>query len=436
MSLLETLLDISEARREAIPERSRYMARLSLFDWLVCGRAGRTEPVAEKLRAFAAQEGGRGSASVIAGGMAPARLAALVNGATSHALDYDDTHFAHVGHLSVGIYPAALAAGEAEGAGMSDVMDAFLLGAECAIRVGLSLGAEHYSLGFHQTATAGAFGATVAVGRLMGLDRTRMAAAIALCSTRASGLKSQFGTMGKPYNAGMAASNGIECASLASLGMTSCVDGLEGQQAFLATHTTHSGEDVRPAGIYLFDENSYKFHACCHGTHAMIEALLAIRERRGEELKDIAAVRVATNPRWMRVCNIPVPSTGLEVKFSYRWLAGMALSGHRTGSDRVFTDALATDPGLSEFADRVNVIEDSGLTDEQCDCSVTYADGTEERMFHDLAGQDVENLEPKLRRKAEAMLGRDAGDLKAILDRGDDLTAADIGRLCRFPETL
>ncbi len=37
--------------------------------------------------------------------------------------------------------------------------DAFLLGAEGAIRLGLTLGAGHYNRGFHQTATAGAFDA-------------------------------------------------------------------------------------------------------------------------------------------------------------------------------------------------------------------------------------------------------------------------------------
>ncbi|WP_394701511.1 MmgE/PrpD family protein [uncultured Roseibium sp.] len=56
---------------------------------------------------------------------------------TSHALDYDDTHFAHVGHLSVGIYPAALAAGEEVDASAEDVVTAFLTGSEAAIRIGM-----------------------------------------------------------------------------------------------------------------------------------------------------------------------------------------------------------------------------------------------------------------------------------------------------------
>ncbi len=156
-----------------------------------------------------------------------------MNGATSHALDYDDTHFGHVGHPSVGIYPAALAVAEETGASAAAVADAFLLGAEASVRIGMLLGAVHYNRGFHQTATAGAFGATVAAGRLYGLNRAQMRAAIGLCATRASGLKSQFGTMGKPYNAGIAAANGVECAALARAGFTSADDGLEGPQGFV-----------------------------------------------------------------------------------------------------------------------------------------------------------------------------------------------------------
>src|SRR5690606_9935997 len=209
-------------------------------------------------------EGGRGSSSLFGGGTAPARMAALVNGSTSHALDYDDTHFGHVGHLSVAIYSAALAVAEEMDAPAQALAEAFLCGAEAAIRIGLVLGTAHYNLGFHQTATAGAFGAAVAAGRLLGLDENQMRNAIGLCATRASGLKSQFGTMGKPYNAGVAASNGIEAALLARLGMNSADDGLSGAQGFVETHTDLAGE-APDANGFLFEDNKYKFHACCHG---------------------------------------------------------------------------------------------------------------------------------------------------------------------------
>ena len=44
-------------------------------------------------------------------------------------------------------------------------------------------------------------GATIAAARLYRLDRSAIRTALGLVSSRASGLKSQFGTMGKPFNA-------------------------------------------------------------------------------------------------------------------------------------------------------------------------------------------------------------------------------------------
>src|SRR5206468_11148804 len=106
----------------------------------------------------------------------------------------------------------------------AEVLDAFLIGAEAAIRVGLVLGRPHYERGFHQTATAGAFGATVAAARALRLGRPATRQALSLVATRASGLKSQFGTMGKPYNAGVPPA--ITCSKVFL-----CVRGVEREHA-------------------------------------------------------------------------------------------------------------------------------------------------------------------------------------------------------------
>ncbi|MEL7254937.1 MAG: MmgE/PrpD family protein [Pseudomonadota bacterium] len=425
MTLTDLLLDLAEMPRGACSERAVRLARFSLLDWSACGLAGRQEPVARHLRALAEAEGGRPVASVIGGCRAPARMAALVNGATSHALDYDDTHFGHVGHLSVAIYPAALAAAEEVGASAGDLVEAFLLGAEGAIRVGQALGRAHYDLGFHQTATSGAFGATMAAGRIYGLSRNEMRAALGLCATRASGLKSQFGTMGKPLNAGIAAANGMECATLARLGLTSAEDGLAGPQGFIPTHTPQIGE-VTPPGVWLFEENKYKLHACCHGTHAMIEALLAC----GVAFEDVEAIHLRTNPRWLRVCDIKAPRTGLEVKFSYAWLAGMALRGDATGDDRVYRDALAGDEELAGFAQRVEVIGDEAVTDLQAAGVLRLKDGSEVVLQHDLAAPIEEAaLAARLRQKAEAMLGDEGAALWDMLSGLDAMPATSIGKI-------
>ncbi|MCX7645111.1 MAG: MmgE/PrpD family protein [Rhodobacteraceae bacterium] len=436
MPLTEELIDLAQCPAAELPHGALALARLSLLDWMACGLAGAGEPVAQRLRRLAEEEGGRGAASVIGGGLAPPRMAALANGAASHALDYDDTHFAHVGHLSVAIYPAALAAGEETGADLDAVVAAFLVGAEAAIRVGLVLGAAHYNLGFHQTATAGAFGATLAAGRLRGLSDAELRAALGLCATRASGLKSQFGTMGKPFNAGIAAANGVEAARLAQLGMTSADDGLMGPQGFVATHSPepHPGAGSAPPWRerFLFEDNRYKLHACCHGTHAMIEALRAARSAQGLTLDAIAGFTLRTNPRWLRVCDIRRPRTGLEVKFSYAWLAGMALRGDRTDDAATYTDALAADPALADFAARVDVAGDERLTDTQAEGEIALHSGGRIRVSHDLAAAiPLDVLADRLRAKAEAMLGERASVLWERFAAPGGLSASEAGAALR-----
>lgn len=430
--LMETVLDIAELPSTQLPDDALGAARLSLFDWLICGLSGVDEPLAKHLRSLATSENGSEDASVFGAGKVPARMAALVNGATSHALDFDDTHFAHVGHLSVGIYPASLAAGEETGASAVEVAGAFLVGAEAAIRIGMVLGSVHYNRGFHQTATAGAFGATVAAGRLYGLSRDQMRAALGLCATRASGLKSQFGTMGKPYNAGIAAANGVECAKLANMGMTSCDDGLMSPQGFVPTHSDAPGNNISPAGQFLFGDVSYKFHACCHGTHAMIEALLKLRADHNVGLNDIAALSLRTNPRWLSVCDIALPATGLEVKFSYRWLACMVLDGIDTGAFATYCDKIATDPGFASFARNIHVTGDPALSDMQAEGTVRLKDGRTIGYSLDLAQKLTSKvLEARMKIKAKTLLGGGVMAVQPVLERLSDVSAADLGKMIR-----
>ena len=409
------VLDLAALPGEQIPARAREMARLSLFDWSVVACAGAWEPLSRIIRDFVVDEGGRSAATLVGSAVkVPPRAAALVNGTISHALDYDDTHFAHIGHLSVAIMPAALAIGETTGATAEAVCDAFLIGAEVACRIGMVLGRAHYERGFHQTATAGAFGATAAAGRLLGLTTATMRHALSLVSTRASGLKSQFGTMGKPFNAGIAASNGVEAALLAARGMRSCDDGLGGLQGFIDTHADRALEAEAwaepPPARFIFEDNKYKLHACCHGTHAMINALVEARSAIDLGPDRVRAVALRTNPRWLKVCDIKTPRTGLEAKFSYGLLAGMALAGLDTTADGSYTDALCRDPVLTSIAERVSVEGTSDVSDTAADVTLTLDDGRRLSFAHDLAAPvPIAELTRGLRSKADALLGATLG---------------------------
>lgn len=409
--IAETLSSFAHALLDPTEGAAR-MIRLSCLDWAACALAGRDEPVARIARDVATREGGNAEAGLIGGGRTPARAAALVNGATSHALDYDDTHFAHIGHPSVAVFPAALALAERESRSMDTMLDAALLGVEASIRVGLWLGRDHYQVGFHQTATAGAFGATVAAARLLDLSPEATAHALGIAATKAAGLKSQFGTMGKPLNAGLAAECGVMAADWAAAGMVSNPDALEGVNGFGPTH--HGAGDLsafRGLGeVWHFETISHKFHACCHGLHAMLEAL-----REVSEIPERLVIH--THPRWMTVCNIPKPKTGLEAKFSYRMAAAMALSGNDTGAIENFSDDLATRADIAAIMQRISVKPDDSLGETEVRLLV---DGRE--VSHDLAAPlSLKDREARLRAKSAALTPR-AEAIRAAIEAGD-LTA-------------
>lgn len=384
--------------------------RLSLLDWAAVGIAGADEPVARILREQALADGGAGQAALIGSAeRVPARAAALVNGATSHALDFDDTHFGHIGHPSVAVVPAALAAAELAQVSGAEFQAACLVGVEASVRVGLWLGRGHYQVGFHQTATAGAFGAVLAAARLLGLTPEQTAMALGLVATRASGLKSQFGTMGKPMNAGIAAQNGIEAALLAARGFVSNPAALDGPQGFGPTH--HGAGDLSAfdalGAVWLFENVRHKFHACCHGLHAALEAVRDL-----DAAPDaIESITVHTHPRWLSVCNIAAPATGLEAKFSYRTVLAMALSGHDTARLDSFTDAVCAAPEVVALRERVTVTADDGLSEMQARLVVTLKDGTERAVYHDLdADPGLEVRRQRVRAKAESLLGQERAE--------------------------
>ncbi|MCK8484035.1 MmgE/PrpD family protein [Aliiroseovarius sp. S2029] len=390
---------------------AREMMALSLMDWASVTMAGTGEPVARIMRDMAVDDGGGAQASVA--GLArklPVRAAAMVNGTTSHALDYDDTHFAHIGHPSVAVVPAALAIAEWIEAPGADMLDAALIGVEGSIRMGRWLGRSHYQTGFHQTATAGAFGATLAAGRLLALSADQMAHALGLCATRAAGLKSQFGTMGKPYHAGLAAQTGVEVARAAKAGFVSTLDGIEGAQGFGRTHAAQADISAIEGLGRTWDilTISHKFHACCHGTHAMLEALAKI----DIAAPDMAEMQLWTHPRWMSVCNIPHPRTGLEVKFSYAHCAAMALSGLDTSALDSFTDAIARDSYLTALASRVHVVADDNIAETAARIEVTMQSGAVHTSEHNLnRAMPTGSRRDKLEAKSRALLGARAAEL-------------------------
>lgn len=379
------LVDICRAITfDDLPPEAVTVAKQCVLDWLGVTIAGAAEPLALILRDQVCSEGGDDQATLIGDGL-PVTLsqAALVNGATAHALDYDDVAIA-MGHPTVPILSALLALAEERKARGRDFLTALVAGHEMEGRVAAMVMPGHYSLEFHSTGTVGAFGSAAACCHLLGLSQEQWCNALGVAGAQAAGLKSMFGTMTKPLQAGKAAANGLFAAQIAARGFTSNPEVFETAQGFVATQAPTPDFEAAmtgPGHLAIMD-TLFKYHAACYGTHATIEGVLRLREQNALEPDAVEAIELSVPVGNLSMCNIQEPATGLEGKFSMRFAAAAALC-EGVAHEGIFSDARVADPRLVAMRERVRV---EGSTTDQQGTTVTMRlkDGSEVRQRVDL----------------------------------------------------
>ena len=424
-----------------LPPPARELVRQCVLDYLGVAVAGASDGLVRLLLDEMNEAGGAPKASVIGHELRlPALSAALVNGAAAHALDYDDVNMAMPGHPSVAILPALLALAELRRSSGHAVATAFVAGYETACRIGAALQPGHYNLGFHSTGTIGSFGAAAACARLLGLDAETTAIALGIAGTQAAGLKSQFGTMCKPFHAGKAAQNGLLAARLAARGFSSRTDIVECVQGFALTH----GPDFAPAaalaepegGLHLF-ANLFKYHAACYLTHAPIECARRLREDHRLEPDAIAGITLRLDASCERVCNIPAPSDGLQSKFSLRQTVAMALAGVDTASLGAYSAENARDPRLVGLRERVVLDWQDSWPQTLSELELELTDGRRPMARHDagIPAGDIADQGRRLAAKFDSLVEPVLGpsrtrELRETIAGLDSL--ADIGTLARL----
>ena len=422
-------------RLDDVPDTVRVWARQCVLDYVGCGIAGASDELVAILLAELHEQGGQQVASVL--GRAerlPAASAAIVNGAASHALDFDDVNLAMPGHPSVAILPALLALAEQRGSSGKDVLTAFIAGYELQCRVGRTIAPGHYDgLGFHATATVGSFGAAASCAHLLGLDAHQFAVALGIAGTQAAGLKSMFGTMCKPLHAGKAAYHGLLAAKLAARGFTSRSDVIEGGQGFARTHSSDFNPerafDTPPNGWWITG-NLFKYHASCYMTHAAIEAARKLREQHRFAPDQVERVDLRLEESCDRICNIPAPKTGLEAKFSLRLTTAMGLAGVDTSRLSTFSEEVAADPVLVGLRDKVSPDFRTGVPSTFTEIELSLRDGSKLTASHDAGtpAVDVTHQGTRLEAKFAALVDPLLGTRKTAR------LIADIGRLDALPD--
>jgi 2-methylcitrate dehydratase PrpD len=210
-------------------------ARAGIIDTVATILAGVDEPVSRIVAETVAEDRAAPIADRVGARLRTSMEgAALVNGTSGHALDYDDVSRSVIGHPSVVVLPAALAAAQGVGASGRDLLEAYVIGVEVMAKLGRAMGTAHYRTGWHATSTAGTLGAAMAVGKLLRLGPEPLQHALAIAASEASGSRQNFGTMTKPFHPGHAARCGVLAARLAQKGMTGDTTILEAPLGYFA----------------------------------------------------------------------------------------------------------------------------------------------------------------------------------------------------------
>src|SRR5713226_5798788 len=206
---------IAHAGFDRMPDNAVVEAKRCLIDGFGVILAGATVHGSAIVREHVKASASRGESTLLGPERmsATAAQAALANGASGHAMDYDDTQlsttpdrvFGLLTHPTVPALAASLAIGERLGVSGAAFLDAFLIGFEVECKIAEAINPNHYQRGFHSTGTIGTFGAAASAARLMKLAPAETAHALGIAASMSAGIRVNFGSMTKPLHAGRAA---------------------------------------------------------------------------------------------------------------------------------------------------------------------------------------------------------------------------------------
>ncbi|HEX5006277.1 MAG TPA: MmgE/PrpD family protein [Hyphomonadaceae bacterium] len=284
--------------------------------------------------------------------------AALANGALAHALDYEDALDGAPVHPNAAVVPVAMAMAEARpDISGAEFVSAVAIGCDLVCRLGLALQRNPDDFGWYPPPILSTFGAAAAASRLLKLDETATAHALALALAQAT-FSSEFKTYPtsslRAVRDAFAAHAGLLAAMLAQRGVRGHTTAFEGKAGFFAQFARgdwNSETVAADLGVRFHGEDvSYKPWPSCRGTHAFIEAALHLRPSI-ENIDDIVCVE-ATGPPLLAMLVEPLaqkqaPATAIDAKFSLPFCVGAALATGDIGMPTFFEEGRRTHQTLA-----------------------------------------------------------------------------------------
>lgn len=369
MSISKKIVDfVLDTSYENIPDKVLEYSRFALADYIAVSYAGIGTEDNKIIQKYARLSDNSGKSKVFGSvDKFSSKYASLINGATAHALDFDDVGLTAINHPTVSVAPVAFAIGEELGKSGKEVLHAFTLGVEVLQRVASIVMPELTNRGWHTTSVFGTIGSTVAASILYGLSKEEFINALGISCSLASGLRVNFGTYTKPFHAGLSAQNGVVATELARAGMTSSEFAFEGADGFALAFT---GLTVSESDLVLGDEwdavisgFQFKKYPVCSSSHTAIDGFLILKEEEKIDYEDIEKVVTGMSEFAFRNLVFDNPQTIQEAKFSMPYaIAIAAINGDVTLGD--FTPDTITDERVQSMMKKVSMKLDDEFADK------------------------------------------------------------------------
>ncbi len=328
---------------------------------IICGAA---LPWSRIVIDYARRTGPGGKCHILGAGGAPvtAPAAALANGALAHAFDLDSLTRPGAGvHPGATLLPPALAIAQQQGASGRDLIAAFVAGCEVMTRIGRATGHTNEQRVFHAPGNTGPFGGAIAGGHLLGLDAERMAAALGIAGSLASGLlefaRAGKGGMVKRLHLGRASEGGVLAASLAADGFTAPDSVLEGPFGFLAVFCREwdVGELTKGLGeSWATNSIALKRYPCHANAHAAVKALTQLQAEHGFAGGEVERISITGSERMAKLHNISEPADLMMAQYSVPFCAALALFRDPRNPES-FAEGALDDPAIRGLCRRVSL---------------------------------------------------------------------------------
>jgi 2-methylcitrate dehydratase PrpD len=364
--LLEQIADYAvKEQTSKLPADVIHHAKRAVIDWYAALLPGSRVAPAILLEQAFAEDLDRGRARLASGRRATLRAAALINGAASHSVEFDDIYRDAGYHPGSPVISAALAAAQATGATGEKFLRGVIVGYEVSTRIGEAVMPSHYDF-WHTTGTVGCFGAAAAVATILGCNKEQFMHAVATSGTFASGLQQAFRSqaMSKPLHGGHAAEAGALAAMAAAKGVTGALDILEGEVGFGKAMSKAQDWSKATQGLgedYHITQMTFKNHGCCGHTFPSIDGALELKNRHGLNYHDIKKIRLASYKAGLNIIDNATPEGEYQAKFSIQYTVAHALV-HGSVRLNAFLAERMDDRDVRELMKKFEVVADPVLS--------------------------------------------------------------------------